>query len=107
MSGPDISDESLAAMAGTATFDDGLRIYETGNVLGWTKAGSTITAAVQGNALHEVTLTHNSRRFEGSCDCPASEGFDFCEHCVAATLAYREGAAEQERLETGNADDRR
>ena len=106
MSGPDISDDSLSALAGEATFERGRGIYQAGQVLGWSKAGSTITAAVQGDDLFEVTLTHNSRRFEGSCTCPASEGFDFCEHCVAATLAYREGVAEQQRLETGDADQR-
>ncbi len=33
-----------------------------------------------------VSLSYRGDSVEGSCSCPASEGFEFCEHCVCLTL---------------------
>ncbi|MCK0713977.1 SWIM zinc finger domain-containing protein [Chromohalobacter sarecensis] len=67
-------------------------------VVGWNKQGATITADVEGSERYTVTLKLNKRGLDGGCDCPASEGIDFCKHCVAVALMYRAEQAEQARL---------
>lgn len=102
----DITDQQLIALAGKGAFSRGKDYFQQGLVEGWQKKGQTITADVQGTELYRVTLLHNSQRFEGSCDCPASEGFDFCKHCVAVAMLYRQDADEQEQLSGGNVEQR-
>ncbi len=65
-----------------------------------------ITASVAGTHSYQVTLRHTSRQFEGSCDCPASDNFDFCKHCVATALKYRVELAEREQLSKGSKGDK-
>lgn len=102
----DITDQQLIALAGKGAFSRGKDYFQQGLVESWQKKGQNITADVQGTELYRVTLIHNSQRFEGSCDCPASEGFDFCKHCVAVAMLYRQEAGEQAQLSDGNAEQR-
>lgn len=106
MDNVEITDQQLIALAGTGAFYRGKDYFQDGLVDSWQKKGQTITADVQGTELYRVTLTHNSQRFEGSCDCPASEGFDFCKHCVAVAMLYRREANKQAQLGDGNVEQR-
>ncbi|MCZ6828886.1 MAG: hypothetical protein O7F73_04755 [Gammaproteobacteria bacterium] len=101
-----ITDEKLIALAGEGAFERGLGYFEQGRVENWRKKGNTITAQVSGSELYQVTLTHTRQRLEGYCDCPASESFDFCKHCVATALQYREDNSRQAKLEDGSAEQR-
>ncbi len=93
-----LSDQQLVRLAGEAAFERGVEYFRQGQVLGWNRQGNTVTAQVVGSESYQVTLRLNPRGLEGGCDCPASEGIDFCKHCVATTLAYRADQAEQQRL---------
>lgn len=101
-----LSDSSLIRLAGDAAFGRGAAYYQQGMVVSWNKKGSTITAKVDGSELYHVALKLNQRGLEGGCNCPASEGIDFCKHCVAAALAYRAEQANQARLAEGDSEDR-
>ncbi|MEH6578867.1 MAG: hypothetical protein V7731_17535 [Amphritea sp.] len=102
----EISDQQLISLAGKGAFSRGKDYFQQGLVNSWQKKGDVITADVEGSELYRVTLIHNSRRFEGSCDCPASEGFDFCKHCVAVAMVYRQEFNQQVQLMDGNAEQR-
>lgn len=101
-----LTDRQLSVLAGEAAFGRGLDYYRQGRVVGWNKQGDTITADVEGSACYRVTLKLRKRGLDGACDCPASEGVDFCKHCVAVALAYRAEQAEQAHLAQGDATDR-
>ncbi|WP_300273720.1 hypothetical protein [Halomonas sp.] len=96
-----LADEPLVRLAGEAAFERGVAYYRQGQVLGWNRQGNTLTAQVAGSESYRVTLRLNPRGLEGGCDCPASEGIDFCKHCVATALAYRAEQEEQQRLMAG------
>lgn len=101
-----LTDRQLVMLAGEAAFGRGVEYYRQGRVLGWNKKGTTITAEVEGGERYRVMLKLSKRGLEGGCDCPASEGIDFCKHCVAVTFAYRADQAEQTRLASGDETDR-
>ena len=101
-----LSDRQLVVLAGEAAFGRGVAYYRDGMVLGWSKQGTTITADVEGTQRYRVALKLSKRSLDGGCDCPASEGIDFCKHCVAVALAYRLDQAEQVRLTEGDSADR-
>ncbi|MED5499996.1 MAG: SWIM zinc finger family protein [Pseudomonadota bacterium] len=101
-----LADRQLVVLAGEAAFGRGLDYYRQGMVLGWIKQGATITADVEGSERYTVTLKLSKRGLDGGCDCPASEGIDFCKHCVAVALTYRAEQAEQTRLTEGDVSDR-
>lgn len=101
-----LNDRQLVLLAGEAAFGRGVDYYRQGMVLGWNKQGTTITAEVEGSERYRVTLTLSKRGLDGGCSCPASEGIDFCKHCVAVALTYRADQAEQTRLTEGDATDR-
>jgi len=101
-----LSDRQLVVLAGEAAFGRGLDYYRQGMVVGWNKQGTTITADVEGSERYTVTLKLSTRGLDGGCDCPASEGIDFCKHCVAVALTYRAEQAEQVRLIQGDVTDR-
>lgn len=101
-----LSDRQLAMLAGEVAFGRGLEYYREGMVVGWNREGATITADVEGSERYRVVLKPGKRGLAGGCDCPASEGIDFCKHCVATALAYRADQAKHSRLTEGNATDR-
>jgi uncharacterized Zn finger protein len=96
-----LSNQQLVRLAGEAAFERGVAYFQQGQVVGWNRQGNTVTAQVVGSECYHVTLRLNPRGLEGGCDCPASEGIDFCKHCVATALAYRAEQAEQQRLMAG------
>lgn len=102
----DIDDSLLIQLAGDAAFTRGSAYYHEGRVGELHYQGKTITAQVEGSEIYQVTLKHTSKLFEGSCDCPASEGFDFCKHCVATALAYRDNLQRDKQLRKTPSKDR-
>jgi len=102
----DVSDDLLIALAGEGAFGRGKGYFQQGLVRSWKKSGQLISADVEGSELYRVTLRHTVKQFEGSCDCPASQGFDFCKHCVAVAMAYRQDSQQQAQLEGGDSSQR-
>jgi len=83
-----ISEAVINTLAGEAAYQRGLNYYNEGKVTKLAINGATITARVLGTMPYEVQLHHTAKIFEGSCNCPASDHFDFCKHCAATALAY-------------------
>lgn len=83
-----LSESTFKKLAGDQAFARGLKLYNQGRVGELSISGPEISAVVEGGYDYKVTLHHTARQFEGSCECPASDRFDFCKHCVAASLAY-------------------
>ncbi len=101
-----ITDRLLISLAGERAFARGEKYFAADAVGELREYKGKITAAVQGSESYQVTLRHTSRQFEGVCDCPASDNFDFCKHCVATALKYRGELAEREQLGQGSAGDK-
>ena len=101
-----ISNDYLIQLAGKPAFNRGIDYFKGGHVLELKQKGSRITAEVEGNEIYQVTLKWTSSQLDGACDCPASEGFDFCKHCVAVALTLREAQAEQSKLAQGGVENR-
>ena len=97
----EVTNNLLKKLAGEAAYVRGLAYFEEGAVLDLKRSGQKILATVQGNEIYQVTLIHTNRTFEGSCDCPASDNFDFCKHCVAAGLHYVQAATQLEQDKSG------
>ncbi|MBF8223323.1 SWIM zinc finger family protein [Halomonas sp. 328] len=100
------SDRQLIMLAGEAAFGRGMAYYREGMVVDWNRKGTTITADVEGSQRYRVVLKLSKRGLDGGCDCPASEGIDFCKHCVATALAYRAEQGEQIDPDEGGESDR-
>jgi len=83
-----LSESVIKTLAGEAAYQRGLEYYNEGRVEQLTINASHISARVAGEKLYQVTLNHTAKVFDGSCDCPASDNFDFCKHCAAVGLAY-------------------
>jgi uncharacterized Zn finger protein len=101
-----ISNDLLIRLAGEPAFNRGMDYFTGGHVPGFKQKGNVITADVEGRKIYRVTLKWTQRQLDGACDCPASEGFDFCKHCVAVALTLRESQAEQDKLVQGGAENR-
>jgi uncharacterized Zn finger protein len=101
-----ISNELLIRLAGKPVFNRGMDYFKGGRVLGLRQNRNKITAEVEGTETYRVTLKWTSKQLDGACDCPASEGFDFCKHCVAVALTLRETQAEQDQLMKGGPENR-
>ena len=101
-----ISDSQLMMLAGDAAFARGVQYYQQGRVVNWNKSGATLSADVEGSELYHVALTLTKQGLDGGCNCPASEGIDFCKHCVAVALAYRAEHAKQAQRAEGDTSDR-
>ncbi|MET4694380.1 SWIM zinc finger family protein [Endozoicomonas lisbonensis] len=89
---PDITDELLIKLAGKKAFALGQVCFEQGAVTALKTRGKKTTATVPPTSTNrggQVKLHYTQKGIEGSCDCPESDGIDFCEHCVAAALALR------------------
>ena len=100
-----ISSATLRALAGDQAYELGKRFHSEETVSGVLVEGNQITADVieradiEGGVIWRVSLHHTAQAFEGSCDCPVSEHFEFCEHCVAASLSYMAMLDKQKKLQ--------
>ena len=83
-----LSESVIKTLAGEAAYQRGLDYYNDGKVGELTINATHISAQVEGTRSYQVTLNHTAKIFDGSCDCPASDNFDFCKHCAAVGLAY-------------------
>ena len=101
-----ISNEHLIRLAGKPAFNRGMGYFRGGHVLRLQQKGNRITAEVEGSEIYQVTLKWTSSQLDGACDCPASEGFDFCKHCVAVALTLQETQLEQDKLVQGGTGNR-
>jgi len=50
---------------------------------------------------HKVSIHYHTETIEGACDCPDSDGFDFCQHCVRLTLHANKNAQQINALSKG------
>lgn len=83
-----LSEATFKQLAGDQAFTRGLKLYNQGRVGELSQTNNEVTTTVHGSTDYQVILHHTAKQFEGSCECPASDRFDFCKHCVAASLAY-------------------
>ena len=83
-----LSESLIKKLAGSAVYVRGVSYFDAGLVGTLKISNGRIRADVEGTYVYRVTLRHTAKIFEGSCDCPASENFDFCKHCVAVALHY-------------------
>ena len=102
---------TIERLAGPATFERGSALYQDQAILHFQKSRNTIKASVQsasspGVKAYQVTLTIKANSYDGGCDCPASEGFDFCKHCVAVALQHADKLAQLEAAQGSSAVDR-
>jgi len=100
-----ISHELLIKAAGQARFDQALTLFNQNND---NNSQNTITdfqyKNKQANAKvdqHKVSIHYRSDTIEGACDCPDSDGFDFCQHCVRLTLHANKSAQQINSLSKG------
>ncbi len=101
----EINQTTFLDLAGKAAYQRGETYYRDGRVSDLRINGNSIIAEVEGTELYRVNLKHTVRVFEGSCDCPASENFDFCKHCVATSLKYLEQCQSKEVLKESKGED--
>lgn len=101
-----ISHSSLRKLAGAAAYERGASYFADGHVLDVITSGKRVDAHVQGSDLYHVRLNLGGRELEGACDCPASEGMDFCKHCVAVGLYLLRELDEIGLLKKGSETDR-
>lgn len=92
----EINEALLIKLAGAGTFGRGLHCFEEGHVSRIETTDRSTIATVRGSRQHDVRLQHTHRMLEGTCECPDSDGIDFCEHCVAVALALQEDLAPTE-----------
>jgi uncharacterized Zn finger protein len=86
----DITESLLIRLAGVRAFGRGLSRYTVGGVQNVVTADKMTEAVVRGRDSHKVVLRHTPTMIEGECDCDASGGIDFCQHCVAVALALQD-----------------
>lgn len=89
-----ISDNELFELAGPGPFERGYDYYRQGQVIDLESRSEGIVALVSGTDLYRVKLRYDGMEIDGSCNCPASQGFGFCKHCVAAALELRDQLAD-------------
>lgn len=89
--------EQLRVHVGDAVFRRGEADFAAGRVAELAVEGDRATAEVRGRSTSHVQVRRTPRGFEGACDCPESDGFDFCRHCVSVALAVTAHAAERDR----------
>jgi uncharacterized Zn finger protein len=86
----DITESLLFRLAGVRAVGQGLSRYDKGGVQNVVTAGKLTKAIVQGHGTHKVVLRHSHSIIEGECDCEASGGIDFCQHCVAVAFSLQD-----------------
>lgn len=101
-----INKSLLIRLAGEGAYQRGVGVYKSNAVLSIKEKAGHIFAKVEGSEVYQVKLTITNQVFDGSCDCPASENFDFCKHCVATALAYKDMQADKIELENSDPLDR-
>ena len=100
-----LSEAAIKTLAGESAYQRGLSYYNEGRVSPIEIRQGIISAQIEGTKTYQIQLRHTAKVFEGSCNCPASDNFDFCKHCVAVALSYYyETQCNQELDKTPNTD---
>ena len=89
----DITESLLIRLAGVRAFGQGLSRYDEGGVQNIVTAQKLTEAIVQDRGSHKVVLRHSHSMIEGECDCEASGGIDFCQHCVAVAFSLQDASS--------------
>lgn len=89
---PEFSAEQLTNLAGEASYAKGYQLFRTEAVLDWQQIKHKVTAAVLDEQVYHVSLSITAKGIDSACNCPVSEGFDFCHHCVAVALSVQQSA---------------
>lgn len=97
---------TILRLAGQTAYDKGEQLFQQNAVLTFNLDGNQISAQVQDAYVYDVKLSVVNDSFDGGCTCPVSEGFDFCEHCVAVALHHHHEQQTLEKLLTGEPADR-
>lgn len=78
-----IPQEQLIKLAGQEMFTRGQEMTQSASIQDLQVSSQQASALINS---HYVKLDFQSKHFSGQCDCPVSDGFDFCEHCVCLCL---------------------
>lgn len=101
-----ISHDHLIKLAGKPAFNRGMQYFRDKHVRALKQSNSRISAEVEGSETYHIILKWTSKQLDGACNCPASDGFDFCKHCVAVALTLMETQAIQNELAQGGTESR-
>ncbi|WP_395341062.1 SWIM zinc finger family protein [Ningiella sp. W23] len=88
-------------LAGESAYERGIQIYESNQIFDLRFTDNRVSAKVQGTKLYSVDFSFVGDNIDGGCSCPASEGFDFCKHCVAVLLSYSDAFARFREMSNG------
>jgi uncharacterized Zn finger protein len=102
----EISESLLVKLAGQAAYERGSAYFDDGRVSSVDSNDRRTVAVVEGSQPYRVELRHTDKVLEGACECPASEGIDFCKHCVAVALVLRGRQAHEHTLKDGDGIDK-
>ena len=100
----EINEELLVELAGRGAFERGAVYFEEGRVSDVETKEYNTNAVVHSSHPYTVTLRRTNRNLEGACNCPASNGFDFCKHCVALALTLQAMPADAVKSDKKGAD---
>lgn len=83
-----LSKENIRQVAGQTFFDQGLLLSSQVAIENFDLQSGQASGRITGGAgkSGRVTLRFTDQQLEGQCDCPESEGFEFCPHCVVLAL---------------------
>ena len=98
----EITEALLLKLAGPRAYERGLSYFADDRVTAIESSERHTAATVHGTHPYTVQLTHTHSQLDGACDCPASEGIEFCKHCVALALVLQERQASGALLQTGS-----
>ena len=82
------TDADVRRIAGDLSYRRGADLFSQGHVEALKDWGDSIGALVGGDPAYAVTLESSRRDPYHACDCAEGTGGVFCQHCVAAALAW-------------------
>ncbi len=92
-----LTPEKLQHYAGSRSYAAGVEYAHAGAVTGLVASEHALTAFVQGTETYEVTLEVDAEGdLLADCSCPYGAEGNFCKHCVAVGIAWREDAVSAE-----------
>lgn len=78
-----LSAELLERLAGASVYAQALTEQPSSPVQQFSLSAQCAEGRIAG---HQVKLNYRHDSAEGACDCPESDGFEFCKHCVLLAL---------------------
>ncbi len=85
-----LSREKIRQVAGEACFTRGQALAEHAVLRDFDmtegRAQATLSFDDESDTSFAIALSFTEHQLEGACNCPESEGFEFCEHCVVVAL---------------------